>query len=242
MKHHLRTAVLGTFVALAVALGLMATPASAHGNWDGDRDGRRGDVRSERHDRDDRRGEHAKERRPGDRHDHRDRDRRDRGGWDRRDRDRHDRDEVSAEDVAFLGTAAGIALTEIHEGNVAMQRGTNPLVQEYGRRMVVEHFVQLYDQLPMLRQHGVELPVLTEEQLARLTELTSTPEETFDGVYMALQIEGHEAAIELFESVADETDSRKVRKFAKAHLPQLHQHLDAARVIHGVVAAPAPAA
>jgi len=59
---------------------------------------------------------------------------------------------------------------------------------------------------------------------------------TVDGV------ESGEAAIEVFETAADDADSRKVRKFAKAQLPHLHQHLDAARVIQGVVGEPEPVA
>jgi putative membrane protein len=222
MHHHAKKALLGAFLALAVAFGVMAAPASAHDRRGGDRHERRHDAHERRQDRQER----------WDRHDRRD--------WDGRDRDRRDR--VSEDDLAFIATAAGIALSEVHEGNVAMQRGSHPLVQEHGRRMVVDHFVQLYDLLPFMRQHDVELPVLSEEQLARLTELTSAPEESFDGVYVALQIEAHEAAIEVFETAADDADSRKVRKFAKAQLPHLHQHLDAARVIQGVVGEPEPVA
>lgn len=222
MHHHAKKALLGAFLALAVAFGVMAAPASAHDRRGGDRHERRHDAHERRQDRQER----------WDRHDRRD--------WDGRDRDRRDR--VSEDDLAFIATAAGIALSEVHEGNVAMQRGSHPLVQEHGRRMVVDHFVQLYDLLPFMRQHDVELPVLSEEQLARLTELTSAPEESFDGVYVALQIEAHEAAIEVFEAAADDADSRKVRKFAKAQLPHLHQHLDAARVIQGVVGEPEPVA
>jgi len=222
MHHHAKKALLGAFLALAVAFGVMAAPASAHDRRGGDRHERRHDAHERRQDRQER----------WDRHDRRD--------WDGRDRDRRDR--VSEDDLAFIATAAGIALSEVHEGNVAMQRGSHPLVHEHGRRMVVDHFVQLYDLLPFMRQHDVELPVLSEEQLARLTELTSAPEESFDGVYVALQIEAHEAAIEVFETAADDADSRKVRKFAKAQLPHLHQHLDAARVIQGVVGEPEPVA
>jgi len=236
MHTHLKKAAVGALAATTAAFGVMAAPASAHDGWDGRRGDRSGEVRQDGHERHERQ-----------RHDRRDWDRRDWDRHERRDRDGHDRrdwkgDRPSEDDLAFLGTAAGIALSEIHQGNIAMQRGTNPLVQEYGRQMVVDHFVQLVEQLPLLREHEFALPVLSEEQLAALTELTSTPDESFDGVYVGLQISGHESAIEVFAAAADGADSRKVRTFAAGQLPVLQMHLDAAHVIADVVEAPEPVA
>jgi putative membrane protein len=232
----MRKAVLGALVATAVALGMMATPAAAHEGHDGER-GRSERVDSRRGERGDRDSHRDKDRRSHHRDRHHDGHRGDRGGWDR---GGWDRDEaLSAEDRAFVELAAQIGLTEIFQGHLALSRSTDPVVQDYGRQMVVDHLHQMADQLPIHRKYDLELPSLTEDQAAAVQALIDTPVEQFDVAYLTSQVVAHEQALALFTAQAEDGDNWKVRKFARSYVPALQHHLDLAEAALATQVTPA---
>lgn len=232
----MRKAVVGALVATTAALGTVGTPAGAHERHDGDR-GRSERVEFARGERDHRDGRHDKDRRGH------------RGDWDRGDKhrgdwDRGDRGEqpLAAEDEAFLVLAAQIGLSEIFQGQLALARSENPVVQEYARQMVVDHLHQLAAQLNIHEKYDVELPTLTEEQVAAVQALLDTPVEGFDAGYVTAQVVAHEQALAAFTAQAENGQNWKVTKFARKHVPVLEQHLDlaeAAQAALGVEVAPA---
>lgn len=229
----MKKAAVGALVATTMTFGAVAAPAGAHEGRDGDR-GRSERVESVRGERDHRDGRHDKDRRGdhGDRH-RGDRDRGDRRDWDRGDRrdwDRGDRGDqtLSVEDEAFLVLAAQIGLSEIFQGQLALARSENPVVQEYARQMVVDHLHQLAAQLNLHEKYDLELPTLTEEQIAAVQALLDTPVEGFDAGYVTAQVVAHEQALALFTAQAENGENWKVTKFARKHVPVLEQHLDLA--------------
>ena len=233
----MRKAVVGALVATTAAFGTIAAPAGAHERHDGDR-GRSEQVESRRGARGHRDGrhDHDKERRGHDGRHHRgDWDRRDRGEWNRG--DRGDR-ELSTEDQAFLELAAQVGQIEIFQGQLAVARGTDPAVQEYGRLMVVDHLQQLTDQLRLHDKYDVELPALTEEQVAAVQALLDTPVEEFDVTYLTAQVAAHEQALAVFTAQAEDSDSRKVQKFAEKYVPALQHHLELAQETLDALAVP----
>lgn len=223
----MRKAVVGALVATAVALGMMAAPAGAHERHDGDRRSER--VESRRGERGDRHGRHDGERRGhhGGKHH--------RGDWDRG--DRGDR-ELSTEDQAFLELAAQVAQIEIFQGQLAVARSADPAVQEYGRLLVVDHLQQLTDQMRLHDKYDVELPALTEEQVAAVQALLDTPVEDFDVTFLTAQVTAHEQVLAVFVAQAEESDNWKVEKFAAKNVDALQHHLEVAQELLDAVAVP----
>jgi putative membrane protein len=217
----MRKAVLGALVATAVALGVMATPVAAHEGRDGER-GRSERVESRRGDRGDREWRHGKDRRG---HHHR-------GDWDRGTRGGQ---ALGAEDEAFLVLATQIGMSEILQGQLALDRSENPLVREYARVMVLDHLYQLAAQLDLLEKYGIELPELTDEQIAALRTLLATPVEQFDAGYATAQVVAHEQALAVFTAQAEDGENWKVTKFARRHVPVLERHLNLAEAVQAAL-------
>lgn len=216
----MRKVVIGALVAMAIGLGVMTSPAGAHeGERTSDRDRC---SHGERHDR------------RGDRHDGRG-DRHDRDGRDGRDgRDNSDDSDdgtLSSEDQAFLTAAAQAAFAEIEQGRVATVRSDDEMVQDFGHDLIVDHFVQLVNQVPLHERFGVPIPGSTAEQVAASKALLDTSDDAFDEAFLMLQVTNHEKAVALFTAAAEDADNGTVRRFAEDNLPVLEEHLQHAQML-----------
>lgn len=122
---------------------------------------------------------------------------------------------------------AGIAnLMEIQTSQLALQRSKNQDVREYAQRMVKDH-QNAMSGLTKAAQ-GMETPeTLRGEYRSLLRELRQAGQ-NFDQEYVALQIDVHEDAVELFEQYAKSGGNAGLQQFAQRMLPALRNHLRSA--------------
>lgn len=132
---------------------------------------------------------------------------------------------LSAQDRAFVITAAAAGLSEVQEGQLAASKGDSA-VQTIGNRMVSDHS-KANDRLKSLATYkGIILSdQVTAPQAAELTQLQGLTGASFDTAYLKDQRRAHEKAIKLFETEASSGTDPDLKSFASNTLPTLQMHL-----------------
>lgn len=147
----------------------------------------------------------------------------------------------------FVDMASQANLAEIRTSEVAVERATTPEVKEYAQ-MIIDDHTAAGNALKTAMSGAMLTPpsmVLDQQHQARLDDITveeqgSAPDpETagneWDHDYMAMQIDMHQDAIDLFEDYAENGENASLKTFAESTLPTLRSHLDKAREIEGMV-------
>src|ERR1700740_1427251 len=108
---------------------------------------------------------------------------------------------ISQSGKEFLDFAAQVNQSEVQEGLAAKKRADAPAVRAFARLMVLDH-MELESQLAAVAtENGVQLPTGPSEQARReMADLQNMSGSKFDETYMQDMVQGHEHAIQMFES------------------------------------------
>lgn len=127
--------------------------------------------------------------------------------------------------MAAMGGAAEVAL-----GRLAVQRGANPAVREFGERMVADHSRADERLGGLARGDGVALPKGPDaEHRAMLEQLQQAQGAAFDRAYIHGQIVDHQLTAQLLEYEIGSGQDMRLKAFASEALPQVMQHLQMAQ-------------
>lgn len=146
----------------------------------------------------------------------------------------------------FLAEAIRGGLAEVELGKAAAQKASSPEVKQFAERMVTDHTAANEKLMDLAKKYKIETegtygtqPLRPDEQkVAKLREMSGMSGEQFDQAYVRDAVEDHQAAVDLFKSQTKEGKSPDVVDFAKATLPVLEEHLEAARSLAGKVGTP----
>lgn len=108
------------------------------------------------------------------------------------------------EGADYLHEAAAIDLFQIEAGKLAQARASDPDVQAYAGKMAKHHRRALLQMRQAARQGGFNvdgLPALTGQYQELLSALRSAPDYLFNSVYLRVQAQLHQAAVELHQGV-----------------------------------------
>lgn len=135
-----------------------------------------------------------------------------------------------ANDISFLVHATGINLEEIRLGEVAQEKGTTKDIRELGKMMVTQHTKVQSDLTALATRKNITIPtMMSDNASADYNKLNSMAGNDFNMHYANMMVEGHKAAITLFEKESTGAIDPDIRQWAVAVLPGLHTHLDHAR-------------
>jgi putative membrane protein len=132
---------------------------------------------------------------------------------------------VSEKDKMFLEDATEGDLFEIAGGRLALSRGANPLVKEFGARMVTDHSKALADVTALAASLHVDVPdapAPAQQQILRIWGLTIAG--AFDCSYIPTEYIDHKLDVNEFKDEAEHGTNARVREFARASLPMLRAH------------------
>jgi len=140
--------------------------------------------------------------------------------------------QISQSGKEFLNFAAQVNQSEIQGGLAAEKKAEAPAVRAFARLMVLDH-MELESQLAAVAtEDGVELPngpsEQAKQQMATLQEMNGA---RFDAAYMQHMVQGHEQAVQRFESEKGHAQSRPVQAVIAATLPIIEQHLALAQAV-----------
>ena len=136
---------------------------------------------------------------------------------------------VSKADQNFAVNAADAGMTEVQAGQLAVQKGMEKDVKDYGKMMVKDH-TEAADKLKAIAAgKNITLPATVSADMQKhLDDLQAKSGKDFDKAYMNMMVDDHKKVISAFEDESKNGSDADLRAFADSTLHTLHHHLDAA--------------
>lgn len=137
---------------------------------------------------------------------------------------------------AFVTGVGQTGLFEIAAGNVALANSGDAGIETYGYLMVTNHKL-LDDQLKAIaKEMGFEFPTTmgpaNEKVLEELRRLHGA---AFNKAYIDHMVEGHIAAVQLFEKEEHAHPATRLSEWAGRSLPMIREHLRLARKLQATL-------
>jgi putative membrane protein len=139
-------------------------------------------------------------------------------------------------DEKFVRDAAQGGIAEVKLGQLAEEKGQNPEVKKFGKRMVEDHSKANEELKQVSTQEGINLPsdmgrkeAATYERLSKL----SGPE--FDKAYAQEMVKDHIKDVNEFKRATAAAQKPAVKEFAQKTLPTLESHLQEAKQMQAQV-------
>lgn len=134
----------------------------------------------------------------------------------------------------FVDKAGTSGLAEVEMGELGVKKAKNGQVEAFAKRMVEDHTKANQELVNAIKGKGVQVPS-SRTAMHKATVEKFQQQDTgknFDRDYMEQMVEDHEAAVELFETAADDEKlDVELRAYAKRTLPALRDHLKQAQTI-----------
>lgn len=145
----------------------------------------------------------------------------------------------SAAAKEFVEKAGTSGLAEVEMGELGAQKAKNGQVEAFAKRMVADHTKANQELLTASKGKGVQVPSSRTDMHKATVEKFQQQDagKNFDRDYMEQMVEDHKAAVELFETAADDEKlDLDLRSYAKRTLPTLRDHLKQAQTIESKLA------
>lgn len=134
----------------------------------------------------------------------------------------------------FVDKAGTSGLAEVEMGELGAQKAKNGQVKAFAKLMVTDHTKANQELVTTIKGKGMQVPSSRTDMHKATVEKFRQQDagKNFDRDYMEQMVEDHKAAVELFESAADEEKlDLDLRSYAKRTVPTLRDHLKQAQTI-----------
>jgi putative membrane protein len=138
--------------------------------------------------------------------------------------------EAKTQAAAYVDAAGKSDMYEIESSRIAVQKSKTPAVKSFANMLIKHHQKTTAATMAAAKKAGMTPPPPAPDAgiSASLAELNAAAPADFDRVYLAQQIPAHQAALDLHQSYASGGDQAPLRASAKAAVPIVQQHIDAA--------------
>ena len=132
----------------------------------------------------------------------------------------------AAETENFVHTAADANTFEIQSSQIALQKTTNEQVKDFAHLMIKDH-TRIGDEFKSIAEkQNLQLPKgLDSKSQSSLKRLQSESGTRFSRTYARMMLKGHQQAVKLFQSYAQNGDDQQLNEWAQRTLPTLQEHL-----------------
>jgi len=142
----------------------------------------------------------------------------------------------SSADENFAKKAAEGGMAEVKLGQLAEERGSNPAVKNFGRRMVQDHSKANNELKDVTSKENVPLPnEMDKSDQATYDRLSKLSGDAFDRAYARDMVKDHSKDVSKFQKEAKSGKDESIKNFAAQTLPTLQNHLDQARQMEHAV-------
>jgi putative membrane protein len=128
----------------------------------------------------------------------------------------------------FVNKVADSDMFEIQSSEIALQKHLDRDTRPFASKMIKDH-TKTSRQLKSLVSSGrvkAEIPeAIDADHQGKLDELRNLNGEAFDEAYDKAQLKGHEEAVGLFRTYAQNGDNKDLKRWAAKTLPHLEHHL-----------------
>ena len=129
--------------------------------------------------------------------------------------------------------AANTFMAEIEAGKLAVQRGADKRIKNFGAMMVKDHLKANAKLTALAKLKKITLPdSVGGTERGSINSLRTKTGKAFDKAYINYATAAHTNAIGLFDDAAKHRFDPDIRKFADKTSPMLKRHLDAISGIH----------
>lgn len=141
----------------------------------------------------------------------------------------NDPNALTEDDQTFLLYVAEGRMMDWAEGNLAVDKGSNTLYRQYGKRVMHDQDKMMQDLHALAASKNLKLPEkLSRDRKKDLNYLKAARGEWFDRRFRRMIIKDHKKDISAFEAAAESQDP-EIKEFAKRYLPLMEEHLQLAR-------------
>jgi putative membrane protein len=141
-------------------------------------------------------------------------------------------------DSAFIREALAGNLLETGLGNLALQKGVNPAVKQFGQQMITDHTAMQKQWNALVSTNRLPITaVLNPTQQQQASQLGTLSGAEFDRQYMATMVQDHQNDVAAFQSQGLSARSAGVRQLASSGLATIQQHLSTATQVASQVGA-----
>jgi len=145
-------------------------------------------------------------------------------------------------DSQFVNKAAAGGMSEIKLGQLAVDKGSNSAVKEFGQRMVTDHSKANQELKDVASRANITLPdTINASDQALYESLSKLSGPAFDRAYARAMVKDHEDDVTAFQRETLEGKNTAVKEFALKTVPTLKEHLQLAREMQKTVSASASA-
>jgi len=134
----------------------------------------------------------------------------------------------------YSARAAAGDMLEVQSSKVALERSGAADVKAFATMMVQDHAKSSADMKAALASAGLNIAppaTLPADMQGRVNDLTAVDAAEFDSRYMDMQVQAHEAALDLHTRYAGGGDNAQLKALAAATAAKVQQHLDHARTL-----------
>jgi putative membrane protein len=147
--------------------------------------------------------------------------------------------ESSASAKEFIEKAGTSGLAQVEMGEIGARKAKNGQVEAFAKRMVADHTKANQELITATKGKGGQVPSSRSDMHKAAVERFQQQDagKNFDRDYMQHMVEDHMAAVELFETAADDEKlDLDLRSYATTTLPTLRDHLKQAQIIQSKLA------
>src|SRR4051794_18333698 len=138
----------------------------------------------------------------------------------------------------FVTQAANSDMFEIQSSQLALTKTQDEPIRSFAQHMVQDH-TAARDKLKDAAQGQTVPSALDQEHTQMLRQLQQAAGNEFNRFYVQMQSDGHQKAVTLFESYAQNGDNDQLKQFAQQTVPTLREHLQQITQIRTQMTSPA---
>ncbi|MDY0884637.1 DUF4142 domain-containing protein [Dongia soli] len=135
---------------------------------------------------------------------------------------------LSAASKTYVQKAAMTDLFEITSSKLALKQSKNAEIKKFAQQMVTDHGKSTAKLKSLIRQDKLNLKApmkLDQEHEKLLKQLEAAKGDDFDKLYAKIQTEGHEDALKLHQTYAENGDQPDLKNFASEVSKVVEMHL-----------------
>ena len=138
--------------------------------------------------------------------------------------------EKSTADATFAQKAAEGGMAEVKLGQLAEQKGTNPAVRDFAKRMVQDHSKSETDLQNTASRENMALPTgIDKDDQATYDRLSKLSGDAFDRAYAHDMVKDHTKDVADFQKEVKDGHDEAIKNYAAQTVPTLESHLEMAR-------------
>jgi putative membrane protein len=138
---------------------------------------------------------------------------------------------VDESTASFMTKVADVSMSEVKFGELAKDKAMSPRVKSFAEMMVRDHSKANEELRSLAGRKNVTLPSnISEEHQKKLDDMKKKSGKDFDRAYMSMMVDGHQSAVNDFDSNKDNKDP-DVKDWVNKTLPTLQMHLDSAKAV-----------